>query len=102
MTVAELEDLLATLDKDTVVLVKGCHVDYVSKHGKTKWPRTVNRRRCEDCGQGTVREDEMVDIGPTIDLGVTIYAKGRADEAPTVRLYGHWSRAAKELFPHGR
>lgn len=98
MTVAELEELLATLDKDTVVLIKGCHIDYVSKEGARTWPRAKSRRRCTDCGHGTVTEDEWVDVPPAIDLGYMLDARGRADQPRKVKLHGRWSRVAKALF----
>lgn len=98
MRVSELEELLATLDKDTVVLVRGVHVQYISKNGARQYPKTVIKRPCNDCGQGTVREQEMVDVPPSIDINTTIHPTSIADEPPKVKLHGRWSRAAKELF----
>lgn len=98
MIVAELEELLATLDKNTVVLVRGVHVQYISKIGARQYPKTISTRECNDCGRGQVREHEMVDVPPSIDLNTTIFPASIAEEAPKVKLHGRWSRAAKELF----
>lgn len=98
MTVGELERLLATLPDDVLVMLGGCHIQFIRREPAHEYPVPVRQRTCLDCGERSVREYERRRVPTYIDLGKTIWPKHIYDEPPTVDLSGRWPRAAKEAM----
>jgi hypothetical protein len=96
--VGQLAAILDTLDPDTLVLIRGVHLQYISKDGARDWPVTVDRT--EPCGGDGCRgraTHELRPVPPSIDFGHTIWSVGRTEPDPPVKLHGRWPRLAKQL-----
>lgn len=98
MKVGELVAILDTLDPDTLVLLRGVHVQYISKNGADSRPAVVGRT--ESCGGDGCRGTTITEsrpVPPTIDFGHTIYSVSRTDPEPPIKLHGRWGREAKAV-----
>lgn len=98
MTVAELERLLSTLPGDTVVTLRGAHVEYIYRKSGGEQPARVGFRECGEPGHPRVPVYEQRQWPATIDLGATINPVSPWREAPAVRLAGRWPRASREAL----
>lgn len=99
MTAGELAEFLSKVPPDLPVVIEaGTHIERIIREPRGSRPRKVGEKTCDlgRCHDGiykSVEHDGYISLwrGPLGSMHDVV------EDAPPVRLHGHWSRAAREV-----